>query len=207
MLAVFYGNSMSRCSNVDPMRNFKMTSTCAGKIFFILWVPVFGIYHKLWAPISESLRILAVTILSLCKIWDLQALGQSSCRNSNTKQHLHKGTWKHHIVIQNFTKTQSCDQSLPAQPISNCKAVKKKKPTYLCAPHEFLKTMCLPCLIIIKSCYGIDKPFACSHCMMYISCSVHLISTYYAHKGSLAFFIFNYPQIKVGKSNYMGNII
>ena len=101
----FYGNSMSRCSNVDPMRNFKMTSTCAGKIFFILWVPVFGIYHKLWAPISESLRILAVTILSLCKIWDLQALGQSSCRNSNTKQHLHKGTWKHHIVIQNFTKT------------------------------------------------------------------------------------------------------
>ena len=30
---------------------------------------------------------------------------------------------------------------------------KKEKPTCLCAPREFLKQMCRPCLIIRKSCY------------------------------------------------------
>ena len=39
--------------------------------------------------------------------------------------------------------------------------------------------------------------------MIYISCSVHLISTYYACKGSWTFYL-NYPQInEVGKSNHM----
>ena len=43
--------------------------------------------------------------------------------------------------------------------------VKKKKPTNLCAPRELLKKMCLPCLIIVQSCYfgyTMNKPFACS---------------------------------------------
>ena len=67
-----------------------------------------------------------------------------------------------------------------------------KEPTNLCALCEFLKKMRLPCLIIIQSCYfhnGINKSFACSRCVMCISCSVHLISTYYVRKGSWAFFI------------------
>ena len=33
----------------------------------------------------------------------------------------------------------------------------------------------------------VDKPFACSHCVICISCSVHLISMYYPCKGSWAF--------------------
>ena len=44
---------------------------------------------------------------------------------------------------------------------------KRKKPTNLCAPPEFLKQMCRPCFIIIKSCYLdyiINKPFICSRC-------------------------------------------
>ena len=62
------------------------------------------------------------------------------------------------------------DRSLPVQPISTRqKHNKKKEPTNLCAPPEFLKQMCLPCLIVIKSCYfhyRINKPFACSRCYL-----------------------------------------
>ena len=39
---------------------------------------------------------------------------------------------------------------------------REKKPTNLCTPGKFLKQMCLPHLIIIKSCYfdyRINKPF------------------------------------------------
>ena len=53
---------------------------------------------------------------------------------------------------RNFQKLPY-DQSLPAQPIGIRKAQSRKKPTNLCAPREFLKKMCLPCLILIKSCY------------------------------------------------------
>ena len=45
----------------------------------------------------------------------------------------------------------------------------------------------LSCLIIIKSCYfgnRINKPFTCSHCVICVSCSVHVIPTYYERKGS-----------------------
>ena len=43
--------------------------------------------------------------------------------------------------------------SFPAQPISIRKStIEKIKPINLCAPREFLKK-CLPCLIIIQSCY------------------------------------------------------
>ena len=53
------------------------------------------------------------------------------------------------------------DQSLPAEPISTWTT-----PTYLDAPPGFLRK-CLPCLVIIKSCYSgyrINKPFTCSRC-------------------------------------------
>ena len=58
--------------------------------------------------------------------------------------------------------------------------------------HKPLRTswisrkMCPPRLIIIQSCYfdyRIDKPFTCSRCVICVSCSVHLISTYYVRKG------------------------
>ena len=68
--------------------------------------------------------------------------------------------------------------------------MKEKKPTNLCATCEFLKK-CVCHLIIRKSChfdFRINKPFACSRCVICVSCSVHVISTYYAHKGSWAFF-------------------
>ena len=51
-----------------------------------------------------------------------------------------------------------------------------KKPVYLRAPPDFLKQMCQPCLVIIQSCYfdhRINKPFACSRCLICVSCSAH----------------------------------
>ena len=66
--------------------------------------------------------------------------------------------------------------------------------------------MCLPCLIIVQSCYfvhGINKPFTCSCCVICVACSVHVISTYYMRKGSWVFYL-NYPEIKgVRKSDHM----
>ena len=67
----------------------------------------------------------------------------------------------------------------------------EKEPTNLCAPNESLKN-CLPSLIIAQSCYShyrINKAFACSRCVICVSCSVHLISTYYVRKGSWAFYL------------------
>ena len=70
--------------------------------------------------------------------------------------------------------------------------IKKKWPTDLCTPLEFLKKMCLPCLIIIQSFYfdyRINKNFKYSHCVICFSCSVHRLFNLY------------YPQMsKVGKS-------
>ena len=75
-------------------------------------------------------------------------------------------------------QTRTIGRSLPAvQPISTRKAQSRKKPTNLCAPRAFLQQMCLPCLI--QSCYfdyRINKPFTCSHCLICVSCSVHVIS-------------------------------
>ena len=70
------------------------------------------------------------------------------------------------------------------------KAQSRKKPTNLCTPREFIKKTCPPCLIIIQSCYfdySINKPFACSRCLICVSSSGHVISTYYVRKGSWAF--------------------
>ena len=56
------------------------------------------------------------------------------------------------------------DWSLSVQPISIQKAQSREKPTYLCAPREFLK-MCPPCLIIIQSLlfdYRIARFLLCS---------------------------------------------
>ena len=58
-------------------------------------------------------------------------------------------------------------------------AIKKKRNTNLCAPPDFLKEMCLPCSIIIQSCYfdyGINMFLLHGLCFMG---SVHMISTYY----------------------------
>ena len=58
---------------------------------------------------------------------------------------------------------------------------------------QISRKMCPSCLIIIQPCYfdyGINKPFTCSCCVICISCAVHVISTYYVRKGSLAFFTF-----------------
>ena len=63
------------------------------------------------------------------------------------------------------------------------KSTIKKKPTCLCAPRELLER-CLSCLIIIQYCYfdyRINKPFACSRCL--ICAKDH------------GLFYLNYPQI------------
>ena len=73
-----------------------------------------------------------------------------------------------------------------SQPASE-KHNQEKIPTNLCTPGEFPPKKCLPCLIIIQSCYfdyRTNKPFTCSGCVICILCSVHLISTYYVHKRS-----------------------
>ena len=85
---------------------------------------------------------------------------------------------------RNFQKLPY-DQSLPAQPIGIRKAQSRKKPTNLCAPREFLKKMCLPCLILIKSCY-------LSH-----------VGVLHAQRIT-DFFYLNYPQMNnVGKSRFL----
>ena len=51
--------------------------------------------------------------------------------------------------------------------------------------------MCQTCLLIRTYCYfdyRINKPLTCCRCLVYVSCSVHAILTYYVRKGSLAFF-------------------
>ena len=81
---------------------------------------------------------------------------------------------------------------LPAQqPISIQKAQSRKKSPQTFAHFVNLSKMCLPCLIIMQSCYfdyTIDTPLACSRCVICVSCCVHLISTYYVRKGLWAFY-------------------
>ena len=61
-------------------------------------------------------------------------------------------------------------------------------------------------LIIMHFCsfdFRINKPFTCSRCFIRVSCSVHVISTYYVRKGSWLVCL-NYPQIKeVRKSDHV----
>ena len=73
----------------------------------------------------------------------------------------------------------------PIQPISI-----RKAQTWKIKAHIPLRTswMCRPSgLILIQSCYfdsRINKPFTCSRCVICVSCSVHVISTFHARKGS-----------------------
>ena len=84
-----------------------------------------------------------------------------------------------HKIGINSEKCIECNGSQIDKPLLSQSASEKhsqgKKPTYLCAPREFLKKMCLPCLINIKSCYigyRINKPFACpnSRYVICVSC-------------------------------------
>ena len=72
-----------------------------------------------------------------------------------------------------------CDRSLPAQPISIPKAQSRTKPTNLCAPRVTFDNHKYSYFD-----YRINKPFTCSRCKICVSCSVHVISTYYTRKGS-----------------------
>ena len=77
----------------------------------------------------------------------------------------------------------------------------EKKPTHLCAPREFLKKMCLPCLIITQSCYFHYR----INTLRVLSLRVlrFVFSTYYVRKGSWTFYL-EYPQInEVGKSDHV----
>ena len=56
--------------------------------------------------------------------------------------------------------------------------------------------MCLPRLIITPSGYfnyRTNKPFTCSRCVICVSCSVQLISTWYVREGSWAFYLTHKP--------------
>ena len=108
------------------------------------------------------------------------------------------------------THTQPCEWSLSSQPTSIWKVQSRKK-----SPHTVpLRTswispkMCQPCLMIIKSCYfdyRTNKPFPCSHCLICVSCSVHVISTYNASKGSSRLFYLNCPNIRGWKIQSHGS--
>ena len=100
-----------------------------------------------------------------------------------------------------------CHWSVPSQQINTQKAQSRKKKAHI-PPEYKMCTVC--CLTIIQSCYfdyRINKPFACSRCVICVLCSVHVISTYYVCKGSWAFYL-NYPQInEVGKSGHVGKFV
>ena len=86
-------------------------------------------------------------------------------------------------------------------PMFVCSTIKKKKPTFLCAPRAFPK-MRLPGLIITQSCSfdcGINKPFACSRCVICVICvSLRDLEALCAQR--IMGCLFNYPQInEVGK--------
>ena len=102
--------------------------------------------------------------------------------------------------------TLSCDQSLPVQPISIRKAQSRKKAHKPSRTSHISPQMCLPCLVIVQSCYcdyRINKTFLRPRCLICILDSGHFISTYYARKGFWAFYR-NYPQInEVGKSDHV----
>ena len=77
-------------------------------------------------------------------------------------------------------------------PVSTRKAQSRKFHRHVHVPLHtcwIFQKMCLPCLIIVQSCYfhcRRNKLFKCSHCVICVSCSVHLISKYYVSKGSQA---------------------
>ena len=100
-----------------------------------------------------------------------------------------------------------CDWSLPAEPIIIRKAQSRKKAQKPLRTSWICPKMCLPCLIIIQSCYfdcRINEPCICFCCVICVSCSVHIISTYYTCPKDHEFFYLNYPQVnEVGQSGDM----
>ena len=134
-------------------------------------------------PLWRGVRFREVSALERCPLWRGVRFGEVSVKRELTV------VW-----------------SLSAQPISIQKAQsRKKKPIYLCAPREFPK-ICLRRLIIVKSCYcdyRMNKPFACSRCVICVSCSV---PTTCAKDHGL--FYLNYPQInEVKNSDHVVNSI
>ena len=92
-------------------------------------------------------------------------------------------------------------------PCSAKKYNQEKKPTNLCALREFLKK-CLPCLIIIQSCYcdyRIYKTFTCSRCeLVFVLCSRDLDIL---RAQRIIGFILSYPQInEIGKDRNKRNL-
>ena len=89
------------------------------------------------------------------------------------------------VIMCTSHRTHVIGVCLPSQSAS--KKHNQKAHTPLRTSPWISPKMCLPCLIIIQSCYfdyRINKPFTCSRCVICVSCSVHLISTYYVRKGS-----------------------
>ena len=88
-----------------------------------------------------------------------------------------------------FRQTNPCDPSLSSQPIST---IRKKSPQTFAHLVNFPQNVSAMFdnhnLIIFD--YRINEPFACSRCVICVSCSVHLILTYYVRKGSWAFLSF-----------------
>ena len=96
----------------------------------------------------------------------------------------------HSTFVHMWRKPSTCSEF--AQPANqNPKSTSKKLKACMPLCTSWIPTkMCLPCLITIQSCsfdYRIDNLFAYSHCVICVSCSVHMISTYYVCKGSWAF--------------------
>ena len=96
---------------------------------------------------------------------------------------------------------QSC---LPSQSAS--KEHNQEKEAHKPLRTSFIsKKMYLSCLIIMQSCYcdyRINKPFACSRCVICVSCSVHVILTCTTRAKDHGLF-FNHQQIKeVEKSSH-----
>ena len=90
---------------------------------------------------------------------------------------------------------------LPSQSAPK-KHIQEKRPL----SHTSFPQNCLPCLIIVQSCYcdnRINKTFVYSCCVNCILCYVHLISSSYVCN-VIGFFNLNYPQINEGcKSDHI----
>ena len=174
------------CSEIDWERKSKRKTSCPSSVANLLpcWQLVFaltvGESRASWIlPCSLQFRYAGAS--STGHQWPQVTSSRSS------------GTWKWPL----------CPGKLANQyPKST---IKQKWPHTFAQLANFSKT-CLPWLIIIQSCYfyyRINKPFACSRCVICVSCAFHLILTYYARKGSWTFYL-NCPQINaVGKSDHM----
>ena len=120
--------------------------------------------------------------------------------------------WATKTRIRNFPKFSLFSNSASTWSELACpanqhpKSTIKKKPTNLCAPYEFIKQMCPPCLIIIQSCYFDYRILKQTFCLFslldlcFVLCPLDLDVL----RAQRIIGSFNYPQIhQVGKSNHM----